>query len=187
MKYLGPTRYSRLNEAVAVVFLLTGLFLILSFASYQPFDRSWNTATGSVKAANVTGPVGAVLSDFFLQMMGLGAYALPLLLFLLGWQWVRSEPVSVPLVRIAGSATLAVSTCTLLGMTASWYPIASAIPAGGLLGAVVAEYLISGMNLPGALLFTGGCWILSIYLVPNFEIARMGHLLRPPFSAPAPS
>ena len=27
MKYLGPTRHPRLNEAVAVVFLLAGLFV----------------------------------------------------------------------------------------------------------------------------------------------------------------
>jgi len=173
MKYLGPTQYSRLNEAVAVVFLATGLFLILSFASYQPFDPSWNTATGAVKAANLTGYVGAILSDFFLQAMGLGAYALPLLAFLLGWQWVRSEPISSPTAKMIGAAVLAGSTCTLLGMPSSWHPIASAIPAGGLLGAALADYLTGSLNIAGALLVTVASWVVSLYLISKFEMSRL--------------
>ena len=45
MNYLGPTARPRLNEAVAVVFLFAGLFLLVSLASYNPYDPSWNTAT----------------------------------------------------------------------------------------------------------------------------------------------
>ena len=80
MNYLGPTTRPRLNEAVAVVFLFAGLFVFISLASYHPFDPSLNTATGLSKAGNLTGRVGAFLSDFLFQTLGLGAYAIPVLL-----------------------------------------------------------------------------------------------------------
>ena len=43
MRFLGPTRHARLNEAGAVAFLIAGLFLFFSLVSYYPLDPSWNT------------------------------------------------------------------------------------------------------------------------------------------------
>ena len=63
----------RLNEAVAVVCLFIGLFFLISLASYNPFDPSWNTVTAAARPANLTGRLGALLADFFLQAMGIGA------------------------------------------------------------------------------------------------------------------
>jgi len=66
MKYLlGPTRYPRLNEAVAVVFLIAGMFLFLGLASYHAFDPSLNTASAPAQPVNLTGLVGAYCADFF--------------------------------------------------------------------------------------------------------------------------
>jgi undecaprenyl-diphosphatase UppP len=73
MRFLGPTRHARLNEAGAVVFLLAGLFLFFSLISYYPLDSSWNTAASSAKPVNLTGLVGASISDLLLQGFGLGA------------------------------------------------------------------------------------------------------------------
>ena len=58
MKYLGPTSRPRLNEAVAVVFLFAGLFLLISLVSYNPLDPSWNTATAAPKPFNLMGRAG---------------------------------------------------------------------------------------------------------------------------------
>ncbi len=93
MKFLGPTPHPRLNEAVAVVFLLTGLFVFASLVTYHPFDPSWNTATGVTRAANLTGRVGAFVADFCLQILGLTAYGIPVLILLIGWRWIRSSPI----------------------------------------------------------------------------------------------
>jgi len=61
MNYLGPTRHPRLNEAIAVVYLFTGLFVFISLASYHPFDPSFNTASAVIKPVNLTGRAGAFL------------------------------------------------------------------------------------------------------------------------------
>src|ERR1700688_3522160 len=102
MKYLGPTSHPRLNEAVAVVFLFAGLFVLLSLVSYHPFDPSWNTAIGPTKPGNLTGRVGAIIADFLLQALGLAAYTVPLLILLLGWKWVQSSTIETPWVKTLG-------------------------------------------------------------------------------------
>jgi DNA segregation ATPase FtsK/SpoIIIE, S-DNA-T family len=180
MKYLGPTRHSRLNEAIAVVFLFAGLFGFLSLASYHAFDPSLNTASAPAQPVNLTGLVGAYFADFFLQVLGLGAYAVPILILVLGWNWIRSAPIPAPLVKIAGAGLLLASTCALLGMISSWRPIAGMIPAGGLAGSVLADALAGAMNTTGAVLASLACWIVSLYLVSAFEIKHLLGWLRYP-------
>jgi S-DNA-T family DNA segregation ATPase FtsK/SpoIIIE len=96
MRFLGPTRHARLNEAGAVVFLIAGLFLLFSLISYYPLDASWNTSTSGAKPVNLTGLVGAALSDLLLQGFGLGAYVFPILILMLSWQWLRGSEIAAP-------------------------------------------------------------------------------------------
>src|ERR1700681_4519906 len=110
MKYLGPTSHPRLNEAVAVVFLFAGLFVLISLVSYQPFDPSWNTVTGAAKVSNLTGRVGAFGSDLLLQSFGLGAYGIPILILLMGWKWIRSSAIQAPWAKVFGATMLVMST-----------------------------------------------------------------------------
>jgi S-DNA-T family DNA segregation ATPase FtsK/SpoIIIE len=163
-----------------VVFLFAGLFLLLGLVSYHPLDPSWNTVTGAAKVENLTGRVGAFLSDLLLQAFGFGAYAIPALILMLGWKWIQSAPIYAPVVKTLGSVTLVASTCTMFGLASDWHPIAGVIPAGGLAGAFAADYLVSSMNITGAVLLTAACWIVSIYLVSTFEMSRLGAWFRGP-------
>ncbi len=173
MKYLGPTRHARLNEAGAVVFLLAGLFVFFSLASYHAFDPSLNTASAPPQPVNLTGLAGAYFADFFLQTLGLGAYAVPVLILILGWMWIRSAEIDSPAIKIGGGLLLVASTCCLLGLIPAWRPIAGMIPAGGLIGSVLADAMVGAMNLTGTILATVACWIVSLYLVSTFEMAHV--------------
>jgi len=173
MKILGPTRHPRFNEAVAVVFLLAGLFLFFGLISYSPLDSSWNTATTAAKPLNLTGRVGASLSDLLLQGFGFGAYAIPILILALSWKWLRSEPIHAPWARLTGAFMCVTAVCGALGLIPNWRPIAGLIPAGGLIGSLLADYLLGAMNMTGAILVTAACGILSIYLVSTFEMSRL--------------
>jgi S-DNA-T family DNA segregation ATPase FtsK/SpoIIIE len=173
MKYLGPTQHPRLNEAVSILFLIAGLFIFFGLVSYHPLDPSWNTVTGAAKPVNLTGRVGAFFADFFLQTLGLGAYAVPMLILLLGWMWIRSAPIEAQWAKVFGAVVFLAATCTAFGFAATWEPITGGIPAGGLVGTVLAAYLIASMNVTGAVLFTAGCWIGAIYLVSSFQMSRL--------------
>jgi len=180
MRFLGPTRHPRLNEAGAVVFLIAGLFLFFSLISYYPLDSSWNTAASGAKPVNLTGLVGAALADLLLQGFGLGAYVFPVLILMLSWQWLRGVEIAAPWARLAGGLAWVCSTCTALGFFRGWRPIADAISAGGLIGLVTADYAVSKMNLTGAVLVTGAVWILSLYLISTFEMSRVPAWFGPP-------
>jgi hypothetical protein len=45
------------------------------------------------------GKAGAHASDILLQLAGLGAFTLPVLLFALGWKWLRSEAIEAQWVK----------------------------------------------------------------------------------------
>src|SRR5580658_814740 len=173
MKYLGPTRHARLNEASAVVFLFVGLFVFFSLSSYHPFDPSLNTASAPAQPVNLTGLAGAYFADFFLQTLGLGAYAIPVLILILGWMWIRSAEIGSSGIKLIGGFLLVASTCCALGLIPDWRPIAGAIPAGGQIGSILADAMVGSLNLMGAILATMACWIVSLYLVSTFEMAHV--------------
>ena len=171
MRILGPTRFHRLNEAGGLVFLFAGLFFILSLISFHPQDPSWNTASGSLHAHNLTGFAGSYASDLCFQLLGLGAFGIPALLWLLAWKWVRSQAIQAPWVKIFGSLLLFLSACTALSIGPEWRPWGGAFSAGGILGVLIAESLMSALNLTGAVLLTSFCLIVSLYLISTFSMA----------------
>ncbi len=180
MKFLGPTRFHRLNEAVALVFLFAGLFFVLTFVSYHPQDPSWNSATGIARAHNLTGTVGAYTSDFLFQLLGFAALSIPMLLWMLAWRWVRSEEIKSPGIKIVGSLLLFFGVCTALSIGPEWRPFGGAFSAGGVLGLLLADTLMASLNLTGAVLLTAICLILSVYLISTFSMATAGKWIAGP-------
>jgi S-DNA-T family DNA segregation ATPase FtsK/SpoIIIE len=180
MKFPSVSRYPRLIEAFALVFLLAGLFVFFSLASYHPFDPSFSTASENIKPANLTGRIGANIADLLLQLLGIGAYAIPALILLFGWKLARAARIDSLWAKLFGAAMLLGSSCAALGLISGWKPIAGVIPAGGLMGSLLADWLTGSMNVTGAILFTAACWICAIYLVSTFEMARVPVWFRVP-------
>jgi len=173
MRFLGPTRFHRLNEAGALVFLFAGLFFVLSLVSYHPQDPSLNSVSGAARAYNLTGFAGSYVSDFCFQLLGLGAFGIPALLWLLAWRWIRSEEVTAPGIKVFGSLMLLLSVCSLLSIGPMWRPWGGAFTAGGIVGVLLADYLLTSLNLTGAVLATLISSILSIYLISTFSMATL--------------
>jgi S-DNA-T family DNA segregation ATPase FtsK/SpoIIIE len=173
MRILGPTRHNRLNEAAAVVYTFAGIFLALSLVSYYPQDPSWDTATGVVRAHNLTGVAGSHLADLLLQLFGLTAYGLPVLIWALAWKWIRSKPIEAAWVRLVGSTLLVLSLSTGACLITSWRPWHGAFAVGGVVGTLMSEYLISSLNPMGTALVTGVGLILSLYLLSKFSMTAL--------------
>jgi DNA segregation ATPase FtsK/SpoIIIE, S-DNA-T family len=180
MKILGPTRFHRLNEAGALVFLFAGLFFCLSLISYHPQDPSWNSVSGALRARNLTGFAGSYTADLCLQVLGLSAFAIPVLLWMLAWRWVRSAEIQAPAIKVFGSGLLLLSICGGLSLLPTWHPWNGAFSAGGIIGVLLADSLITSLNLTGAVLLTSICLILSLYLISTFSVATMAKWLAGP-------
>ncbi|HZL56424.1 MAG TPA: DNA translocase FtsK 4TM domain-containing protein, partial [Bryobacteraceae bacterium] len=173
MRLFTPTQSRRLNEVLGFVFLAAGILVLLSFASFHPADPSWNTVTESKAVENLIGPVGAWFADIFLQAFGLAAFVFPVLMFGLGWKWIRSEPLGAPVVKIVGSMALIASVCGAAALLPGWRMFDRAIMPGGTAGFLVAGVLRHSLNLAGAAVVLATSLIVSTYLVSAFSLASL--------------
>jgi S-DNA-T family DNA segregation ATPase FtsK/SpoIIIE len=169
MKILGPTPSQRLNEAVGVLSLLAVTGMLLSLVSYDPQDPSWNTATGSLVRHNILGRFGGWYSDLALQIWGLAAFVFPALILVLGWCWIRSTEIESPWAKIIGSTLLVGSVCTALSLMPDWRIYNTILP-GGVVGLLIAQGLISWLNVTGTALLMAACVIVSLYLMTSFSL-----------------
>ncbi len=172
MRFLQPTDSQRLNEPVGFVVLGLAVALALSLVSYQPFDPSWNVVGPTESAGNLIGFPGAYLSDLLLQWLGLAAFLLPLYLIVLGWFWVRSAPLAMPVTRAVGSVLLLFVLCTMFSVVsgASWR---GTIAAGGVVGALLSDFLVFYLNYAGLALVLVTSAIVSVYLITSFELRSL--------------
>ena len=154
----------RLSEAGGILLLILGLVIWLSLLSYHPEDPSWNTASGGARPRNLIGPAGSYGADLCLQAFGVIAFLLPVFVVLLAWRWVRSRTLEAPLARMLGGLLLVLSGCTVMALGPDWGLFGGAISAGGLIGMLSAHYLLAAFNLTGAVLVTGACLLVSLYL-----------------------
>ncbi len=179
MRLFTPTQSRRLNEVMGFLFLAAGILVMLSFASFHPFDPSLNTVTGTVPTENLAGPFGAYFADAFLQAFGLAAFLFPLLMFGLGWKWIRSEPLAAPLIKLIGSAMLVFSACGAAALLPGWRLFEHTILPGGAAGFIVAGALRHALNLTGSTVVLVTALIVSGYLVSTFTLASLDRWFAP--------
>jgi S-DNA-T family DNA segregation ATPase FtsK/SpoIIIE len=176
MNALPAERHSRLTEAAGVLSLIAGLLIWLSLVSFHPDDPSWNTAAGAVHSKNLIGPAGARLADLFLQAFGVLSFALPVVLVILAWNWVRSRPVASPLGRAFGYLLFILSGCTAFELGPTWTLFGGSVSSGGAVGVVLADYAVGAFNITGASLVTFACFLISLYLVSRFRISHLANV-----------
>ena len=155
------------------LFLAAGILVLLSFASFHPADPSWNTVSETRAAQNLIGPAGSWFADFFLQAFGLAAFVFPVLMFGLGWKWIRSEVLAAPVIKIFGSATLVASCCGVAALLPDWRIFDRTIMPGGAVGFLAAGALRNSLNLAGSAVVLATALIVSVYLVPRSRWLRL--------------
>ncbi len=180
--YLSPSKYTRLNEAVGLIFFLLGLAVVLSLLSYSPADPSWNTATAATRTHNLMGVFGAQWADFVLQIFGISAFLLPLHIWALSWKWFRSAPVESPKIRIAGGLALWFSLSAACGLLPLPFLIGGSIRPSGVVGMAIADYLTARLNLTGALIAVAVAGVLALYLASTFEVSTLQRWLSGPIA-----
>jgi len=172
MKLLSPTPQKRINELIGLLLLSLGLVVLLSLGSYHVQDPSLNTAA-AIPPRNLIGYPGAWFADLLLQGLGIGAFVLPILLFGLAWKWVRSDALEAGAVKLWGTLLLLLSLTAAVSFAPKLSLFSGTIPIGGLLGMVLAHYLMHALNPTGAILLTITALIVSVYLVSTFTVSKL--------------
>ncbi len=82
---------SKARPLKSLLWVAGGWFILLSLISYNPQDPGWGQ-TGGAHIRNWTGLIGAYLSSFLFNFLGLAAFLGPLVCWRLGWQTYKNRP-----------------------------------------------------------------------------------------------
>ena len=171
----APTRSRRLNELIGLVTLAAAALFLLALATYTPTDPSFDTAgayaTGR-PAHNWIGVFGAYLSDAVLQMFGVAAFFLPLLLLRLALRWMRSRSAGSALSKLIGLSLWLLAAPALMGLLPGGLLWRHTLPIEGVSGRLVADTLVQYLNLPGAAVVVLMLVAASLYLSTTFTLAN---------------
>jgi DNA segregation ATPase FtsK/SpoIIIE, S-DNA-T family len=166
-----PTRNRRLNEIIGMVVLVGAVLLLLALASYIPTDPSFNTVGHYVTgrpAHNWTGMVGAYFADAMLQLIGVAAFFLPLVLGRLGICWMRSRPAGSPLAKTIGLGMWVVFAPAAIALLPGAMLWRNSLPIEGTSGRLLGDFLVHYLNLPGAAIVLTLMVAVSLYLATTF-------------------
>lgn len=129
------------NEIAGIVCFGLGLVLLLALVSYSSDDPSWNTTGTNAVARNWIGPLGANISDFLFQAIGLASFFVPAALFYAGWyQWQDVRP-TVPKPKALGIFLM------LLAITGFLTLIGPEKPETFYLGGAIGRWLVYGQGI----------------------------------------
>src|SRR6266700_3101534 len=115
-------------------------------------------------AHNWTGIVGAYFADAMLQLIGVAAFFLPLVLGRLGVCWMRSRPAGSPLAKTIGLGMWVVFAPAAIALLPGAMLWRQSLPVEGTSGRLLADFLVHYLNLPGAAIVLTLMVALSLYL-----------------------
>jgi S-DNA-T family DNA segregation ATPase FtsK/SpoIIIE len=164
-------RNTRVNEIIAIGLVALALLLGLCLASYNPNDPSWNAA-GETAARNWIGVVGANVAAVLFQSIGLAGYLLPFLIIAAAWRRFRSRRINAPISRLAGLVMLVLASAALLSLANIKPFFDGSFNAGGLVGALFARGLVSGLNTIGATILLAAVAATGLLLATNFSFTN---------------
>ena len=184
MRVLTPTENKRLNELIGFVGLSLAALLALSLLSYSPLDASFDVAAGPAGAGaarNWIGPFGAYLSDLCFQLAGYAAFLFPAGMFVVAMRWFRSQLIEAPVAKVIGWALLLLSSAAELALI-HMPDVRGALPAGGMLGKLLAEGMRAVFNTLGANLVAIVTLCAALFLATSFSFRAAAEWAKKPMA-----
>ena len=164
-----------LSEFFGVGLFAAAAFSFVAFATYDPADPVWFFSTGGHETpVNFAGRVGAFVAELSFQLVGFGAYLLPLVLLALGWHYFWCRPVEGPYVRAAGlGLTLACTSSFLTLAFSAFDAVERPSRAGGYLGEWLAGLLAEHLNRTGSIILILTVLFLAVLLVTQVSFGQL--------------
>jgi DNA segregation ATPase FtsK/SpoIIIE, S-DNA-T family len=168
-------KHLRSAEVIGLIVLLFAVFTFISLLSYDAHDPSWASVTSpGQRTHNYGGKVGASLAETFLQVFGLGAFILPLILGYLGVKAILPRTKDASLLRIGRSLFLLLvlgALFSLLFGRLSWR--GADIEAGGVLGAFLSSFLVRYLSQAGTLIFLLALLMLFVLFSTELSLGKL--------------
>src|SRR5436309_7270225 len=160
--------------------ILSGLSLI----SFNPDDPSLNISKNPLfdaRPANFIGFAGAYTADMFFQLWGYSAFLIPIFLGIYAFYWLASWRVQSLGIRLSGMILMLLTLSVSFSMAPPLPPVRGYLPAGGLLGIVLADALEASLNPAGAVIVLAAAFFVSLFLSTTFSFAWAAGILKSRF------
>ncbi len=174
------------REIRGVVFLAVALFLVISLATYDRLDPSFNVSSDRLRAENYAGPAGAYVSDLLFLFFGLAAYFIPAALIGIAFVDFMKRQVDAVYTKVIGILLFVVSLCGFLDLLIDRWTITSrlsdgsfkdfSMEAGGWIGSLLFDTLQANAGFAGALLVLATSLLLSLLLVIQLSLGKLVEL-----------
>ncbi len=153
-----------LRESALLALLAVAVYLLISLFTYHPQDPAWSYSGNGGGIANAGGVAGAWFSDITLYFFGYLALLFPALVGYSGWSIYRAKrdkadsgrhPAAVRWVGFFLTLSAGTGIAHLHFSHLNFVEPVLAFPqdAGGILGSVVAAFLVGAFSFIGATLF----------------------------------
>src|SRR6202020_2913232 len=109
------------------------------------------------------------------------AFLFPIGMFLVAMRWFRSQLLEAPVTKLVGAGMLLASLSSELALI-HMPEVRGALPAGGLLGTVLAQGLRAAFNPLGANLVSIATFLTALFLTTSFSFRAAGQWLRKPLA-----
>jgi len=165
----------RFNELVGLLLLFLGFITLLALMSYDASDPTWfHRQDGGATGNNWTGRVGATLAEALLQLVGVAAFLVPIVLGVVGWNRFRGRGMVASYGRFLGHVVLLLSLASLLELLYGWIGYGGdTFRAGGYLGWRLASVFRALFATPGAVALSALLVVASIILTTRFSFGNM--------------
>lgn len=167
--------HNRLREGVLIVIFAWSLFLMLSLLTYHTTDPSWSNTGQTEHVSNVSGRVGAWVSDIVLYIFGYLAFVFPCLFSYAAWQnfaQQRQDPEqennSLFFLKVMGFILFILSGT---GFASLHLPTSTHLPftAGGVIGNVVGFSMVKIFNNFGSGLILFSLFLTGLTLITGWS------------------
>ncbi|WP_396626017.1 DNA translocase FtsK [Luteitalea sp.] len=165
----------RASEALGVALFFGALLWFVALVSYTPGDPAWFFYAGPpTPAANFAGSFGAFVAESSFQLLGFASYLIPVVLLVAGWHyfWCRTLPAGYT--KSIGAVILLLCLAALLGLAVG-APRAgdTSVPAGGHLGAVLADLAVHYFNRAGGAIVILSTGLLGFILTTQVSLSAL--------------
>jgi S-DNA-T family DNA segregation ATPase FtsK/SpoIIIE len=166
------------RELSGLILLVFGLVVMFSLLSYDPNDRSVNTAVGAVRTNNWIGPVGANIATTLYGALGVLALVIPLLLLAVGWFLLRPRQLKMPVVKMFGWLMVIGAIFGLLALSDLEMRANGSFYLGGWIGhLVVKEGLVDRVNMVGTFILLLAMLIAGLVISTPFSMSWLPRFL----------
>jgi len=147
-----------------------GVFILLSFLTFNGGDVSWNSYSNEGGIHNLGGRLGAQVADLFFSGFGLPSYLIPLALLYMAYTLFRFKEIRLRSYKLLASLGLLITLSTLISFAGGTLMLfGQEVSTGGAIGRLAAGFLRSTVGTTGALLLVLPLLAASVMILSRFS------------------